>query len=137
MAVEEIMKIMECCIEAETFGDCKNLNCPAHSSFGCSYIQDSENEEMSKTDLFQGILQSAISVIYKQKTDLRNARLREKYLQRKVWKFQAENFELKKKLNGEKIEKIYAEIDDDNVRKLCTKKYLKVERKENDNNENN
>ena len=137
MTVEEIIKIMECCIEAETFGDCKNSNCPAHSSFGCSYTQDSENEEMSKTDLFQGILQSAISVMNKQKTDLRNARLLEKRLQRKIWNFQAENFELKKKLNGEKIEKIYAEIDDDNVRKLCTKKYLKVERKENNNNENN
>ena len=34
---EQIKKAFDCCIKAETFGDCEKLGCPAHTTQGCYY----------------------------------------------------------------------------------------------------
>ena len=43
---EQIKKALECCIKAETFGDCEKLGCPAHTIQGCYfYLRTDEDYE--------------------------------------------------------------------------------------------
>lgn len=38
MTEAEIMKALECCLKTKTMGDCEDMNCPAFTKCGCSYV---------------------------------------------------------------------------------------------------
>jgi hypothetical protein len=55
---EEIIKALECCIKAETWGDCADSGCPACQKQGCYFYlrTDEDNENTIYIEIFKDVL---------------------------------------------------------------------------------
>ncbi len=64
---EELQKCIECCIKAETWGDCEQMRCPASTKQGCRFYLRTD-EEYENT-IYKEILKDVLGVMKKQKTE--------------------------------------------------------------------
>jgi uncharacterized small protein (DUF1192 family) len=58
MERDNIIKALECCIKAETWGDCQELGCPALTKHGCYFYlrTDNDNENALYVEMFKDAL---------------------------------------------------------------------------------
>lgn len=65
---KEVIKAFECCIKAETWGDCKDLGCPCLCKQGCYfYLRTDEDYENT---LYVEQLKESIAIINRQKAEV-------------------------------------------------------------------
>ena len=58
---EQIIKALECCIKAESWGDCEELGCPAHTKQGCYFYLRTDDDYENIIDI--ELCKDALSVI--------------------------------------------------------------------------
>ena len=71
---EQIIKALECCIKAESWGDCEDLGCPAHTKQGCYFYLRTDDDY--ENTIYIELCKDALSLI-KELTE-ENERLRSK-----------------------------------------------------------
>jgi hypothetical protein len=128
---EEIIKALECCIKAETWGDCADSGCPACQKQGCYfYLRTAEdNENTIYIEIFKDVL-ALIKELTKENERLKervsnqreelhkcNNTIRNITQSRNTWKKQAEKVgkQLYETLNDKK------QVKADTVRKMQEK----------------
>lgn len=67
----DIIKAMECCINAETWGDCEKMGCPASTKYGCSFCLRTDDDH--ENTIYIEILKDALDLINRQKAEAINA----------------------------------------------------------------
>ena len=58
---EELKKCIECCIKAETWGDCQKLRCPASSKHGCRFYLRTDDDY--ENTIYMEILKDVLDLI--------------------------------------------------------------------------
>ena len=61
MEREQIIKALECCIKAETWGDCEDLGCPAHTKQGCYFYLRTDDDY--ENTIYIELCKDALSLI--------------------------------------------------------------------------
>lgn len=71
---EELQKCIECCIKAETWGDCEDMGCPATTKQGCRFYlrTDEDYDGVIQTEM----LKDSLDLIKRQKAEISKARQR-------------------------------------------------------------
>ena len=72
MTDEQIIKALECCINAETWGDCEEMGCPASTKHGCSFYLRTDDDR--ENTIYIEILKDALDLINRQKAEIEELR---------------------------------------------------------------
>ena len=65
---EELTKCIECCIKAESWGDCEKMKCPAVTRHGCRFYLRTDDDY--ENTIYIEILKDVLNLINRQKTDV-------------------------------------------------------------------
>lgn len=57
----EIIKALECCTKAESWGDCEEMGCPAHTKQGCHYYLRTDDDY--ENTIYIELCKDALSLI--------------------------------------------------------------------------
>ena len=68
MTDNEIIKALECCIKAETRGDCEEMGCPASTKQGCQFYLRTDDDY--ENTIYIEILKDALDLINRQKAEI-------------------------------------------------------------------
>lgn len=58
---DEIVKALECCIKAESWGDCEEMGCPAHTKQGCHFYLRTDDDY--ENTIYIELCKDALSLI--------------------------------------------------------------------------
>jgi hypothetical protein len=64
----EIIKALECCIKAETWGDCEEMGCPASTKQGCQFYLRTDDDY--ENTIYIEILKDALDLINRLKVEI-------------------------------------------------------------------
>lgn len=65
---EELQKCIECCIKAETWGDCEDMGCPAGTKHGCRFYLRTDGDY--ENTIYIEILKDVLALINRQKAQI-------------------------------------------------------------------
>lgn len=65
---EELQKCIECCIKAETWGDCETMACPASTRHGCRFYLRTDDDY--ENTIYIEILKDVLDLINRQKAEV-------------------------------------------------------------------
>ena len=68
MTDNEIIKALECCIKAETWGDCEKMGCPASTKQGCHFYLRTDDDY--ENTIYIEIFKDALDLINRQKAEI-------------------------------------------------------------------
>lgn len=105
---DEVIKALECCIKAETWGDCEALRCPASTKQGCYFYLRTDDDY--ENTIYVEMFKDALDLINRQKAEIERLR----YNLEAVLEERADHTEAIKEFADKVIDLIY-EADDINA----------------------